>query len=71
MSPVAAGALVTLTLSKTAVLIAEFVCAVTARPTYTDEAIVIVCAVPCCVQVLPSAERSAVRTLPVRVRRTQ
>ena len=45
-----------LTLSNVAAHRVELLCAVTARPTYTVDAIVNV-AVPCCVQFVPSGER--------------
>jgi len=43
----------------------------TARPTKVGDPIVTVGVAPCCVHVVPSGERSPVRTLPTRVSRTQ
>lgn len=50
-------------------LVAAFVCDVTASPTYTLEVIEIDL-LPICVHVEPSAERYAVNVLPERVSRT-
>ena len=62
---------VTVTLSKVAVFSKVLLCAVTARPTCTADAMVIVVAAPTCVQVVPLVETKLVNTLPTLTSLTQ